>query len=107
VSWLKNPSGLGIDLPMDTAIDGTPAKTHDELAATKTMDRADPNAHGIEAQAPRRRHGIRRHGKVPRWLIGTGVKPLWDISQRADGTFARTSFDEERKLSTSAPQASC
>jgi len=37
-------------------------------------------------------------GKFLGWLIGTGVKPLWDISQRADGTFARTSFDEERNL---------
>jgi hypothetical protein len=25
-------------------------------------------------------------GKFLGWLIGTGIKPLWDMSQREDGT---------------------
>jgi hypothetical protein len=36
-------------------------------------------------------------GKFLGWLIGTGIKPLWDMSQREDGTFAGADFkfDEE------------
>ena len=49
----KNPrSGRGCppgDLPMESATDGTAAKTYHELAATKIHDCADLNAHGIEA----------------------------------------------------------
>jgi hypothetical protein len=106
VSLLKNPSGLGIDLPTESATDGTPAKTYDEAAATKTMIARTQTRMALKPKhlVADTAYGT---GKFLGWLIGTGVTPLWDMSQRGDGTFARTSHSTRNATSTSAPQASC
>jgi transposase len=83
-------------------VEATPARTYDEVAATKTM---------IKRTAERLRLKPERlvadtaygTGKFLRWLIGTGITPhipVWDMSQRDDGTFSRAdfTFDKERNV---------
>ena len=81
-------------------VEATPARTYDEVAATKTMiDRTEALLRS-EAEAARRRHGL-WHGQVPR-LAGQGEGitphiPVWDKSEREDGTFSRSDFTFDKK----------
>ena len=83
-------------------VEATPARTYDEVAATKTMIERTERALRAEAQAARRRHRL-RHRQVPR-LAGrrriTPHIPVWDKSEREDGTFSRADFkfDQERNV---------
>ncbi len=83
-------------------MEATPARTQDEVAVTKTM---------IERTGRRLRLKPKRiaadtaygTGKLLGWLMGQDIEPhipVWDKSQRKDGTFSRDdfTFDRERDL---------
>jgi hypothetical protein len=85
---------------METATDGTPARTDDEVAAAKTMIERTQTRMALK---PKRLVADTAYGtgKFLRWLIGTGITPhipVWDMSQREDGAFSRAdfTFDKER-----------
>jgi len=75
-------------------VEATPARTYDEVAATKTMiERADEQL-GLK---PKRIVADTAYGtgKFLGWLIGAEITPhipVWDKSQRDDGTFSRADF---------------
>jgi hypothetical protein len=83
-------------------VEATPARTYDEVAATKIMiERAQKRM----ALKPKRLIADTAYGtgKFLGWLIGTGITPhipVWDKSQREDGTFSRVdfTFDKERNV---------
>src|SRR5450759_442525 len=83
-------------------VEATPARTYDEVAATKTMiERTDARL-GLK---PERLVADTAYGtgKFLSWLIGAGITPhipVWDKSTREDGTFSRTdfTFDNERNV---------
>ena len=81
-------------------VEATPARTYDEVAATKTMIRRTNERLGLK---PKRLAADTAYGtgKFLSWLIGTGITPhipVWDMSQRDDGTLSRADFvfDRER-----------
>jgi hypothetical protein len=71
-----------------------PARTYDEVAATKTMiKRTDERL----ALKPKRLAADTAYGtgRFLNWLIGSGIMPhilVWDMSQRDDGTLSRADF---------------
>src|ERR1700745_3698525 len=75
-------------------VEATPARTYDEVAATKTMikrteERLDLKPHRLAPQTPY------EPGHLLDWLITAGIAPhipVWDMSQREDGTFSRADF---------------
>jgi len=83
-------------------VEATPARTYDEVAATKTMitrteERLGLKPHRLAADTA---YGT---GKFLGWLIGKGITPhipVWDMSAREDGTFSRAdfTFDKERNV---------
>src|SRR2546426_7521149 len=83
-------------------VEATPARTYDEVAATKTMitrteERLGLKPHRLAADTA---YGT---GKFLGWLIGKGITPhipVWDNSAREDGTFPRAgfTFDKERDV---------
>jgi hypothetical protein len=82
-------------------VEATPARTYDEVAATKTMKRTDKRM-GLKPKylAADTAYGT---GKFLSWLIGAGITPyipVWDMSQREDGTFSRAdfTFDKEHNV---------
>ena len=83
-------------------VEATPARTYDEVAATKTMIERTEERLGLK---PKRLAADTAYGtgKFLGWLIGTGITPhipVWDKSQRDDGTFSRAdfTFDKERNI---------
>jgi transposase len=100
--------GYGLNYMIDTEyavivdVEATPARTYDEVAATKTMiDRTEATL-GLKPDwlAADTAYGT---GKFLGWLIGTGITPqipVWDKSIREDGTFSRSDFkfDKERNV---------
>jgi transposase len=83
-------------------VEATPARTYDEVAATKTMINRTEATLGLKPDwlAADTAYGT---GKFLGWLIGAGVTPqipVWDMSQREDGTFSRSDFkfDKERNV---------
>ena len=83
-------------------VEATPARTYDEVAATKTMIKRTEERLGLKPNrlAADTAYGT---GKFLRWLIGAGIMPhipVWDKSQRQDGTFSRAdfTFDKERNV---------
>jgi transposase len=100
--------GYGLNYMIDTEyavivdVEATPARTYDEVAATKTMiDRTEATL-GLKPDwlAADTAYGT---GKFLGWLIGTGITPqipVWDKSTREDGTFSRSDFkfDKERNV---------
>jgi transposase len=100
--------GLNYLIDLENAVivdvEATPARTYDEVAATKTMIRRTEARLGLKPSrlAADTAYGT---GKFLGWLIGTGIAPhipVWDMSQRDDGTLSRGDFvfDPERNLYT-------
>jgi transposase len=81
-------------------VEATPARTYDEVAATKTMierteQRFDVKPDRLAADTA---YGT---GKFLGWLVDAGITPhipVWDKGTRDDGTFSRGdfSFDKEK-----------
>ena len=72
-------------------VEATPARTYDEVAATKTMIERTAERLGLKPNrlAADMAYGT---GKFLGWLIGAGITPhipVWDKSSREDGTFSR------------------
>src|SRR3979411_2364260 len=79
-------------------VEATPARTYDEVAATKTMiDRAEP----CVDPKPKRLIADTAYGtgRFLGWLVKekriTPHIPVWDKSERDDGTFSRSDFKWE------------
>ncbi len=75
-------------------VEATPARTYDEVAATKTMIERTEETLGLK---PERLVADTAYGtgRFLGWLIDTGITPhipVWDKSQREDGTFSRADF---------------
>jgi transposase len=80
-------------------VEATPARTYDEVAATKTMVKRTDKRMGLKPKylAADTAYGT---GKFLSWLIGTGITPyipVWDMSQREDGTFSRADFTFDKE----------
>jgi hypothetical protein len=83
-------------------VEATPARTYDEVAATKTMIKCTEQTKGLK---PKRLVADTAYGtgKFLDWLVGTGITPhipVKDMSQRDDGTFSSSdfTFDRERNV---------
>ena len=83
-------------------MEATPARTYDEVAATKMMIERTQQTLGLKPDrlAADTAYGT---GKFLGWLVGTGITPhipLWDKSNREDGTFSQSDFrfDRERNV---------
>jgi hypothetical protein len=100
--------GYGLNYLIDTEnaiivdVEATPARTYDEVAATKLMVKRTNERLGLKPNrlAADTAYGT---GKFLRWLIDVGITPhipVWDKSHRDDGTFSRAdfSFDRERNV---------
>lgn len=97
--------GYGLNYLIDIAyaiivdVEATPARTYDEVAATKTMIERTEQTLGLKPDrlAADTAYGT---GKFLGWLVGTGITPqipVWDKSKREDGTFSRSDFTFERE----------
>jgi Transposase DDE domain len=85
-------------------VEATPARTYDEVAATKVMVKRTEERLGLKPSrlAADTAYGT---GRFLDWLITEGIVPripVWDMSQRDDGTFSRDNFvfDPNRNLYT-------
>jgi hypothetical protein len=85
-------------------VEATPARTYDEVAATRTMIDRTENAFGVK---PERLTADTAYGtgKLLAWLLDKGITPhipVWERYQRTDGMFPRTDFayDAERDIRT-------
>jgi transposase len=100
--------GYGLNYLIDIAnavivdVEATPARTYDEVAATKTMITRTEQRLGLKAKrlVADTAYGT---GKFLSWLIAAGITPhipVWDKSTREDGTFSRAdfTFDSDRNL---------
>jgi transposase len=75
-------------------VEATPARTYDEVAATKTMIKRADERLGLKPErlAADTAYGT---GKFLHWLIGTGITPhipVWDMSKREEGILSRADF---------------
>ncbi len=80
-------------------VEATPARTYDEVAATKTMIERTDRRFGLK---PRRLIADTAYGtgKFLGWLLGAGIAPhipVWDKSTREDGTFSRSDFRWDKR----------
>src|SRR3984957_14029279 len=85
---------IDIDNAVIVDVEATPARTYDEVAATKTMIERTAERLGLKPNrlAADMAYGT---GKFLGWLIGAGITPhipVWDKSSREDGTFSRSDF---------------
>ncbi len=100
--------GYGLNYLIDIAnavivdVEATPARTYDEVAATKTMITRTEQRLGLKTTrlVADTAYGT---GKFLGWLIEAGITPhipVWDKSTREDGTFSRAdfAFDNDRNL---------
>src|SRR5580700_8650286 len=100
--------GYGLNYLIDIAnavivdVEATPARTYDEVAATRTMITRTEQRLGLKAKrlVADTAYGT---GKFLGWLIEAGITPhipVWDKSSRDDGTFSRAdfTFDSDRNL---------
>jgi transposase len=81
-------------------VEATPARTYDEVAATKPMLERTEKTFGLK---PKRLAADTAYGtrKFLAWIVGKGITPhipVRDFSQRDDGTFSRSDFkfDKDR-----------
>src|SRR5712691_3502544 len=93
-----------IDIENAVIVDvkATPARTYDEVAATRTMIDRTEKAFGLK---PERLTADTAYGtgKLLAWLLGKGIAPhipVWERYQRNDGMFPRSDFtyDAERDV---------
>jgi Transposase DDE domain len=108
--------GYGLNYLIDIAyavivdVAATPARTYDEVAATKRMIERTEQTFGLKPDrlAADTAYGT---GKFLGWLVGTGITPqipVWDKSNREDGTFSRSDFTFDRDRNVYAvPRTSC
>ena len=80
-------------------VEATPARTHDEVAATKTMIERAERRFDIKPKrlAADTAYG---NGRFLGWLVKKKITPhipLWDMSKRDDGTFSRADFIFNKK----------
>ena len=100
--------GYGLNYMIDTGhavivdVEATPARTYDEVAATRTMIERTEEALGLK---PRRLTADTAYGtgKLLAWLLGKAITPhipVWERYERTDGMFPRTEFayDAERDV---------
>jgi transposase len=100
--------GYGLNYMIDTEyavivdVEATPARTYDEVAATKTMINRTEATLGLKPDrlAADTAYGI---GKLLAWLLDKDITPhipVWERYQRTDGMFSRTDFayDAERDV---------
>ena len=100
--------GYGLNYMIDTAhavivdVEATPARTYDEVAATRIMIDRTEKAFGLK---PKRLTADTAYGtgKLLAWLLGKDITPhipVWERYERTDGMFARTAFayDAERDV---------
>jgi len=92
--------GYGLNYLIDIAnaviidVEATPARTYDEVAATKTMLTRTEQRLGLKAKrlVADTAYGT---GTFLGWLIEAGITPhipVWDKSNREDGTLSRVDF---------------
>src|SRR5215211_441325 len=81
-------------------VEATPARTYDEVVATKTMIERTERRFDVKPDrlAADTAYGT---GKFLGWLVGAGITPhipVWDKGSRDDGTFSRSdfAFDKEK-----------
>ena len=81
-------------------VEATPARTYDEVAATKTMIERTERRFDVRPDrlAADTAYGT---GKFLGWLVDAGITPhipVWDKGKRDDGTFSRSdfTFDKEK-----------
>ena len=95
--------GLNYLIDIESAIivdvEATPARTYDEVVATKVMIKRTDERIGLK---PKRLAADTAYGtaKFLSWLIGTGITPhipVWDKGRREDGTFSRSDFTFDKK----------
>jgi hypothetical protein len=95
--------GLNYLIDIENAIivdvEATPARTYDEVVATKTMIERTAKRMGLK---PKRLAADTAYGtaKFLGWLIGARIAPhipVWDKSSREDGTLARSDFHWDRR----------
>jgi len=89
---------IDIEYAIVVDVEATPARTYDEVAATKTMIARTEETLGLK---PDRLVADTAYGtgKFLGWLVGTGITPhipVWDKSDREDGTFSRSDFRFDR-----------
>jgi DDE family transposase/transposase-like protein DUF772 len=83
-------------------VEGTPARTYDEVAATKTMINRTEKTFGLKLKrlAADTAYGT---GKLLAWLLDKDITPhipVWERYERTDGMFSRLNFtyDAERDV---------
>ena len=83
-------------------VEATPARTYDEVSATKPMLERTEKIFGLK---PKRLAADTAYGtgKFLAWIVGKGITPhipVRDFSQRDDGTFSRSDFrfDKDRNI---------
>jgi hypothetical protein len=83
-------------------VEATPARTYDEVAATKPMIERTEKTFGLKPKslAADTAYGT---GKFLAWIVGKEITPyipVRDFSQRDDGTFSRSDFkfDKDRNI---------
>ena len=97
--------GYGLNYLIDIAhaiivdVEPTPARSSDEVASTKTMLIRTEHCFGLK---PKRLAADTAYGtaKFLDWLIGARIVPhipVWDKSDREDGTLSRSDFTFDRK----------
>src|SRR6202163_2684587 len=93
---------IDIEYAVVVDVEATPARTYDEVVATKTMIKRTEETLGLK---PDRLVADTAYGtgRFLGWLVGTGITPhipVWDRSDREDGTFSRADFkfDKERNV---------
>src|SRR6202158_2634323 len=97
--------GYGLNYLIDTEngivvdVEATPARTYDEVAAARTMIERTEERMGLKPQrlAADTAYGT---GKFLGWLVDAGITPqipVWDKSNREDGTFSRSDFRYDRE----------
>ena len=80
-------------------VEATPARTYDEVRATKTMIERTEQRLGLK---PERLLADTAYGtgKFLGWLVGTGITPhipVWEKAKRDDGTFSRSDFTFDKQ----------
>ncbi len=92
--------GYGLNYMIDTGhavivdVEATPARTYDEVAATRTMIDRTEKTFGLK---PKRLTADTAYGtgKLLAWLLGKNITPhipVWERYDRTDGLFPRAAF---------------